>query len=171
MNQLQVVNVLKFLFKIALATKSNNGFLVASCAPKPMGKILAFDYGLKRTGIAITDDLKMIGSPLETVETKDLMPWLEKLLLKEKIELFVVGEARRLNGDASETTFQQLKFTELLHKKFPQIAIARVDETYTSKIAAAAMVQGGMKKSDRRKKENLDKVSAAIILQSYLDGL
>jgi putative holliday junction resolvase len=136
-----------------------------------MGKILAFDYGLKRTGIAITDDLKMIGSPLDTIETKNLIAWLEKLLLKEKIELFVVGEARRLNGDASETTFQQLKFTELLHKKFPQIAIARVDETYTSKIAAAAMVQGGMKKSDRQRKENLDKVSAAIILQSYLDGL
>jgi putative holliday junction resolvase len=135
-----------------------------------MGKILAFDYGLKRTGIAITDDLQMIGSPLDAIETKNLVPWLEKLLLKEKIELFVVGEAHRLNGNASETTFEQQKFVEMLNKKFPQIHIARVDETYTSKIAAAALVQGGMKKSDRQKKGNLDKVSAAIILQSYLDS-
>lgn len=134
-----------------------------------MSKILAIDFGKKRTGLAITDSLQMIASPLKTVDTSLIWKELEVLLPKEKIETVVVGEARYLNGDASQTTMEQAEFVAALQKKFPSIKIARVDETFTSKMAAQAMVIGGVKKSERQKKENLDMVSAAIILQSYLE--
>jgi putative Holliday junction resolvase len=134
-----------------------------------MSKILAIDFGKKRTGLAITDSLQMIASPLKTVDTSLIWKELEVLLPKEKIETVVVGEARYLNGDASQTTMEQAEFVAALQKKFPSIQIARVDETFTSKMAAQAMVIGGVKKSERQKKENLDMVSAAIILQSYLE--
>ena len=135
------------------------------------GKILAFDYGLKRTGLAITDELKMIASPLTTVETKELFPFLEKLMQQENIECFVVGDALRLDGSASETTLRIDDFAQSLSKKFPDIKLERVNEMFTSKLAAEALVTGGMKKKDRQKKGNLDKVAAALILRSYLESI
>lgn len=135
-----------------------------------MYKALGIDYGLKRTGLAITDVLQMIASPLETVDTAVIMDYLEKLLSKEKIETIVVGEARHLDGNASDITVAQQKFCEALQKKFSDKKIIRVDEMFTSKLASQAMVMGGMKKKERQNKGNLDKISAAIILQSYLDS-
>ncbi len=135
-----------------------------------MYKALGIDYGLKRTGLAITDALQMIASPLETVDTAVIMDYLEKLLSKEKIETIVVGEARHLDGNASDITVAQQKFCEALQKKFSDKKIIRVDEMFTSKLASQAMVMGGMKKKERQNKGNLDKISAAIILQSYLDS-
>lgn len=134
-----------------------------------MSKVLAIDYGLKRTGIAITDVLRIVASPLETVETKALLEYLEKLIIKEKIIDVVVGEARHLDGNASEITHAQQAFCDQLQKKIPTIVIHRIDEMFTSKMAAQALVMGGMKKKDRQVKGNLDKVSAAIILQSFLE--
>lgn len=134
-----------------------------------VAKIIAIDYGLKRCGIAITDDLKMIGSPLETVETSKISAYLEVLFSKENVDTIVVGEALRLDGSPGDISDAQSKFAQTLSKKYPVKKIARVDETYTSKLASRALIEGGMKKSDRRKKENLDKVSAAIILQFYLE--
>lgn len=135
-----------------------------------MAKILAIDYGLKRTGIAITDSLCMIGSPLTTVATKDIIKFLKDLFVKENIDTLVVGKAMYLSGEASAITNSQEEFVKLLVKNFPEKKLERVDEAYTSKMAAQALYQSGMKKSDRQKKENLDMVSAAIILQSYLNG-
>lgn len=134
-----------------------------------MSKVLAIDYGQKRTGIAITDSLRMIASPLETVETGKIYEYLEKIILKEKIVDIVVGEARHLDGNASEITLLQEKFCKEINKKFPAVVIHRIDEMYTSKLASQALVTGGMKKKDRQNKGNLDKVSAAIILQQFLD--
>lgn len=134
-----------------------------------MSKVLAIDYGQKRTGIAITDSLRMIASPLETVDTSKIFEYLDKIIQKEKIVDIVVGEARHLDGNASEITLLQEKFCKEITKKFPSIIIHRIDEMYTSKLASQALVMGGMKKKDRQIKGNLDKVSAAIILQQFLD--
>lgn len=133
-----------------------------------MSKALGIDYGKKRTGLAITDALRIIASPLETVNTDQLISRLHVLVEKEKITDFVVGEARHADGTASEITEAQEKFCKQLRKEFPHIPVHRVDEMYTSKLAFAALLEGGMKKKDRQQKENLDKVSAAIILQSFL---
>ena len=133
-----------------------------------MGRVLAFDYGMKRTGLAVTDDLMIIASPLETVETAQLISRLKTLTAKGDIVCLVLGEARHLDGNASSITLEQEKIATLLRKEFPNIPVERVDEMYTSKLAAQALVHGGMKKKDRQKKENLDKVSAALILQSWL---
>jgi putative Holliday junction resolvase len=135
-----------------------------------MYKALGIDYGLKRTGLAITDALQMIASPLETIETSLLFDFLQKLFLKEKINVLVVGEARHLDGNASDITLAQQKFCDELTKKFPDKKIIRIDEMFTSKLASQAMLLGGMKKKDRMVKGNLDKISAAIILQSYLEN-
>jgi len=135
-----------------------------------MYKALGIDYGVKRTGLAITDALQMIASPLETIETPLLFDFLQKLFLKEKINVLVVGEARHLDGNASDITIAQQKFCDELTKKFPDKKIVRIDEMFTSKLASQAMLMGGMKKKDRMVKGNLDKISAAIILQSYLEN-
>ncbi len=134
-----------------------------------MAKALGIDYGQKRTGIAITDDLKMIASPLTTVVTNELFEYLEKLFAKEKIDVVVIGEAKYLDGNSSEITLLQERFVKLFLQKFPDKKVERINEMFTSKMAAQSLVVSGMKKSDRQKKENLDMVSAAIILQSYLD--
>jgi putative Holliday junction resolvase len=135
-----------------------------------MYKALGIDYGLKRTGLAITDALQMIASPLETIETPLLFDFLQKLFSKEKINVLVVGEARHLDGNASDITIAQQKFCDELTRKFPDKKIVRIDEMFTSKLASQAMLLGGMKKKDRMVKGNLDKISAAIILQSYLEN-
>ena len=135
-----------------------------------MSKILAIDFGLKRTGLAITDSMQIIASPLETVDTSKIFEHLKNLVVKEKVIAFVVGEARYADGNASAITLEQEKFCGELLKNFPTLPIHRIDEMYTSKLAAQALVMGGMKKSDRQKKGNLDKVSAAIILQSFLEN-
>lgn len=134
-----------------------------------MAKALGIDYGLKRTGIAITDDLKIIASPLTTVATDALFEYLDKLFAKEKIDVVVIGEAKHLDGNASEITLLQEKFTKSFHQKFPDKKTERINEMFTSKMAGQSLAISGMKKSERQKKENLDMVSAAIILQSYLD--
>lgn len=135
-----------------------------------MPKVLGIDYGKVRTGLAITDELQIIASPLQTVPTKDLLPALQKIIEKEKIFTIVLGEARRLDGSESDISIEQEKFAAVLQKKFPTLKIVRVDEAFTSKMAAQSMIMSGMKKSDRQKKENLDMISAALILRSYLEN-
>ena len=124
-----------------------------------------------RTGLAITDDLQIIASPLQTVPTKELISTLQKIIEKEKISIVVLGEARKLDGSESPISKEQEKFVGVLKKKFPAITIERIDEAFTSKLAAQSMIASGMKKSDRQKKENLDMISAALILRSYLEKI
>jgi putative Holliday junction resolvase len=134
-----------------------------------MGRYLAIDYGTKRTGIAVTDPLNMIASALDTIQTHELMNFLGSYMSGEDVEKLVVGKPMNLDNTPSESMKYVKQFVSAFKKRFPDVAIEWVDERFTSKLAMDAMVTGGMKKSERRKKENIDKVSAAIILQSYLE--
>ena len=134
-----------------------------------VARILAIDYGKKRCGIAETDDLQIIASPLDTVPESELIAFLEAYLLKYDVEIIVVGEPRRMDGSDTHATQPANDLAKKLQKAFPGVCIDRQDETFTSKMAVQSMIDAGAKKSDRRKKENIDKVSAAIILQSYME--
>lgn len=133
-----------------------------------MARILAIDYGLKRTGIAITDELQIIASGLTTVNTKDILEFLKDYATKEKVELFLVGEPKQMNNTASESEALILPFISKLEKLFPEIPIKRVDERFTSKIAFQTMIDSGLKKNQRKNKALVDEISATLILQSYL---
>jgi putative Holliday junction resolvase len=135
-----------------------------------MPRVLAIDLGTKRTGLAVTDPLKILANPLETIETSQLMAFLKAYCVKEEVEALVLGLPIRLNGSDNEMTPKVMKLKEELEIAFPGKKIALVDERFTSKMAMQSMIAMGSKKKDRREKAgNLDKVSAAIILQSYLE--
>jgi putative Holliday junction resolvase len=137
-----------------------------------MGRILAIDLGTKRTGIAVTDTLKMLANPLEMVETPKLIDFLTSYFKKEEVETIVLGYPRHLDGNPNEMTPKVISFKERLSKLFPDKKLVLVDERFTSKIAMQTMIAMGSKKKDRKEKAgNLDKVSAAIILQSYLEQI
>lgn len=134
-----------------------------------MGKILGIDYGLKRVGIAITDDSNTFAFGLDTFASNQIYSYLEDLLTREDIETIVIGDPKNLKNQETDASKPSNTITVKLKKKYPQINIERIDERFTSKIAFQAMIDGGMKKKDRQKKNNIDKVSATIILQSYLE--
>lgn len=133
-----------------------------------MARIIAFDYGKKRIGIAVTDELQIIASGLTTVETSDIFSFLTKYLSDENVELFVVGLPKQMNNLPSESEQLIQPFIKKLQSTFPNIPIVRVDERFSSKMAFQAMIDGGVKKQQRRNKALIDEVSATIILQSYL---
>ena len=133
-----------------------------------MGKIVAIDFGLKRTGIAITDASNIIASPLTTVDSVKLMGYLITLVEKEKVATIVIGDPKRLNNEATHITENVYLLKEALEKQFPSLKIVLVDERFTSKIAFQSMLDNGMKKKQRQEKGMIDQISAAIILQSYL---
>lgn len=134
-----------------------------------MSKVLGIDFGTVRIGLAITDSARIIASPLETIENRGAIEYLKKLTAKEGIIEIVVGEAKRLNGEESEITQLQEQFVKKLRDSIQGITIYRVNEMYTSKMAAQSMITSGIKQSVRRDKGTLDKMSAAILLQSWLD--
>ncbi|SIN64914.1 Holliday junction resolvase RuvX [Algoriphagus halophilus] len=135
-----------------------------------MPRILAIDLGTKRTGLAVTDPLKMLANPLETIETSKLLDYIKTYISKEEVDTLVLGLPTRLNGQDNEMTPKVLAMKEQLEKSFPNQKIELIDERFTSKMAMQSMIAMGSKKKDRREKAgNLDKVSAAIILQSYLE--
>jgi putative Holliday junction resolvase len=134
-----------------------------------MGRILAIDYGRKRCGLAVTDPEQIIGNPLSTVSTHELIPFLEKYIVKEDVECIVIGEPRQMDNTASEAEQFIRPFVKQLRKLFPEMKIERVDERFTSLMASQSILESGAKKKDRQDKGLVDKVSAAIILQTYLD--
>lgn len=133
-----------------------------------MGRILAIDYGTKRTGIAVTDELQIIASGLTTVATHDLIGFLIDYISKENVELFIIGEPKQMNNEASESEAPIQIFIEKLAKSIPSIPIKRVDERFTSKMAFQTMIDSGLKRNQRKNKALVDEISATIILQSYL---
>lgn len=135
-----------------------------------MGRILAIDYGTKRTGIAVTDEMQIIASGLTTVDTKTLLDFLQAYVAKEKVEKFVVGLPKQMNNTASESEVYIQKFLQQLEKVMPHIPVERVDERFTSKIAFQTMVDSGLKKKQRKNKALIDEISATLILQSYLSS-
>lgn len=134
-----------------------------------MGRILAIDYGKKRTGIAVTDPLQIISTGLTTVETQTLKTFIKTYSSENEVDKYVIGLPRQMSGEFSESYKYIKPFGEWLKKEYPDKEIIFVDERFTSKLAMRAMIEGGVKKSDRRDKALIDKVSATIILQSYLE--
>lgn len=132
-------------------------------------RILAFDYGTKRIGVAVTDPLQIIATGLDTVHPKDVVDYLKRYLQKEPVELFVVGEPFQMDGTPSQSAPHIKGFITILKRHFPKIPVERIDERFTSKMASATVAQSGLKRSDRRDKARLDTISATIILQTYLE--
>ena len=135
-----------------------------------MARILAIDYGTKRVGIAVTDPEKIVANPLTTVPTKDIITYLKQYLQEEEVEAIVVGMPRDLFNNDSHSTQAVKQFVNQLKRKFAAYTLHLHDERFTSKMALDAMIRSGSSKSDRRKKENIDKLSATIILQSYMEA-
>ena len=133
-----------------------------------MPRILCIDYGTKRCGIAVTDPLQIIATALTAMEAKNIITFLKEYFLKENVELILVGEPKNLDNSDTDATQPVYEFIKKLHKEFPSITIKTVDERYTSKMAVQSMIEMGMKKKDRRKKENIDQLAATIMLQEYL---
>jgi|TARA_B110000014_G_scaffold249121_1_gene224126 putative Holliday junction resolvase len=133
-----------------------------------MAKVLALDYGQKRTGVAVTDDMQIIASGLKTVETKNLFEFLAEYFKKQDVESVVLGEPKQMNFEASESEVYIQKFAKLFEKKYPKIPLIRVDERFTSKMAFQTMIDSGLSKKQRQNKALVDEISATIILQSYL---
>ncbi len=133
-----------------------------------MARILAIDYGMKRTGIAVTDELQLIASGLTTVATTELIKFLKEYTIKETVELFVVGEPKQMDNSPSESEALIIPFIKKLEKAFPNVVIKRVDERFTSKMAFQTMIDSGLKKNQRKNKALIDEISATLILQIYL---
>ncbi|GIV35489.1 MAG: putative pre-16S rRNA nuclease [Chitinophagales bacterium] len=134
-----------------------------------MGRIIAIDVGLKRTGLAVTDPQQIIATPLTALATEEVIPFLKKYVVRESVECFVVGEPRGLDDQPTHATAIVGAFVRQLQNHFPHIPVASVDERFTSKMAMQTLIQANYKKKDRRVKQNIDKVSAVLILQAYLE--
>ena len=135
-----------------------------------MSRILAIDYGKKRTGVAVTDILQIIANGLTTVATPELMDFILKYTEKEPVERIIVGYPKQMNNEDSENMKRITPFVNQLKKKLPNIPVELVDERFTSVLAHQAMLDGGLKKKARQNKALVDEISATIILQSYLES-
>jgi putative holliday junction resolvase len=131
-------------------------------------RILAIDYGKKRTGMAVTDPLQIIAQGLTTVDTHMALVFLKDYMQKEQVETIIIGDPRNLDGSETDATAAAAEFTKKLKRHFPNVNIVTVDERYSSKMASKAMVDMGMKKKDRQKKGMVDEVAATMMLQEYL---
>ena len=147
----------------------NNSFTHSKFIHSKLSRILAIDYGTKRVGIAVSDPMQIIATGLDTVANEDLMNFLKDYTSKEAVETFVVGEPLDLNGEPTKTTKTIYKFVEKLKKAFPDIPVEMVDESMTSQRAAKILVESGVKKMKRREKGRLDRISAILILQEYIE--
>ena len=136
-----------------------------------MSRVICIDYGGKRTGLAVTDPLKIIATALTTVDTKELIPFLKTYFQQEEVELIIIGEPLNLDNSDTHATPLVKEAIKKLKKEFPSMAIQTMDERFTSKMESRAMIDMGMKKKDRQKKGNIDQIAAAIMLQEYLQGL
>lgn len=134
-----------------------------------MSRILAIDYGIKRTGLAVTDELQLISTALTTVETQKLMQYLTDYCQREQVDTFVVGDAKHMDNTPAESAKYIEPFVAALTKRFPKQKIARMDERFTSKIAFQSMIDSGLRKKQRQDKGLVDAVSATLILQNYMD--
>jgi putative Holliday junction resolvase len=136
-----------------------------------MGRIVAIDYGKKRTGLSVSDPLKMIAGGLTTVASGEVIAWLKNYIAVNEVELFILGEPRQMNYEPSENMARVEEFRKKLKKAIPAIDIRMVDERFTSVLAHQAMLAGGLKKMKRQNKELVDELSATILLQTYLESI
>jgi len=136
---------------------------------RKLPRIVAIDYGLKRVGLAVTDPMQIIANTLTTVNEKEIIPFLKDYFSKEEVSEIVVGKPQRMDGSDTHASQPVEKFVALLRQTFPSIPVVQVDERFTSLMAQRTMIEMGMKKKDRREKGNVDQISAAIILQTWLE--
>ena len=136
-----------------------------------MGRIIAIDYGKKRTGLAVTDPLRITANPLLTIPTQELMDWLRAYINKEQVDEVVIGHPTQLNGQESESMQYIQPFMALFAKSFPHLPLISFDERFTSTLAHRAMIDGGMSKKKRQDKAVVDKLAACIILEDYLSTI
>lgn len=136
-----------------------------------MGRILSIDYGKKRTGIAVTDPLKIIANGLTTVNTHELQRFLDTYISKEDVEKVIVGHPKRFSGEDSEIMVDIKKFLTGFNERYPNLPVELYDERFTSKMAVNAMIEGGLKKKKRQNKKLVDKIAATILLQNYMEEL
>ena len=136
-----------------------------------MGRILAIDFGRRRTGLAVTDPLRITANPLLTVETRELMNWLRDYFSREAVDQVVVGHPTQMNGEESESMNYIRPFLGQFRKQFPDMPVTMYDERFTSVLAHKAMIDGGMRRKDRQDKAVVDKIAACIILEGYLEKL
>ena len=136
-----------------------------------MGRILAIDFGKKRTGLAVTDVLRITANPLLTIDTKDLLVWLQNYFAAEQVAIVGIGHPTQMNGQESKSMNYIRPFMDTFRKTFPAMPLVQFDERFTSVLAHQAMIAGGMKKKDRQNKAVVDKLAACIILEGYLESL
>ncbi|WP_236937663.1 Holliday junction resolvase RuvX [Flavobacterium coralii] len=132
------------------------------------GRIMAIDYGLKRTGIAVTDEMQMIATGLTTIPSETAIAWLQSYFAKEKVEKVIVGIPKQMNNEPSQSAPLVAAFTEKFKTAFPDMPIEGIDERFTSKMAFQTMIDSGLKKKQRQNKALVDEISATIMLQDYL---
>ncbi len=132
---------------------------------------MAIDYGKVRTGLAVTDPVRIIATALTTVETPSLLPYIKDYCTREEVDIFVVGEAKHMDNTPSESMKLIEPFVAALREAFPNKGIARIDERFTSKMAFQTMIDSGLKKKDRRNKGTIDQIAATIMLQDYMRGI
>ncbi len=135
-----------------------------------MARIIAIDYGAKRTGLAVTDPLQIIATGLATINSNELIAYLKKYFLENEVELIIIGEPKNLDDSDTHATPLVKEAIQKLQKEFPQIQLKTVDERFTSKLAKQAMLEMGMKKKERRNKKNVDIIAATIMLQQYMQN-
>ena len=135
-----------------------------------MARVMAIDYGTKRVGLAVTDPLKIIATGLDTVSAAEIFNYLDAYLSKEEVECIVVGEPRTLMNKASSVTPQVNGFVKKIKERYPNIKLERMDERFTSVMAQQAMLDGGLKKKDRQNKETVDRISAVLLLQNWMEA-
>jgi len=157
-----------FNIEITLSLKHVNLTAHISHLPSIM-RLMAFDYGTKRIGIAVTDPLQIIATGLDTVHPQHIVEYLKKYLLTELVELFIVGEPKQMDNTPSQSAVHVKGFVTILKKNFPEIPIEMLDERFTSKMASATIAQSGMNKKGRQNKELVDTISAIILLQSWME--
>lgn len=156
------------VYNLILKTLNNKNQKVRILLNKQLSKYLGIDFGIKKSGVSISDSNKLISFPLETIETKNLIDYIKQISIDENIEVVVIGKPLKLNNEIHDLEEKVVRFIKSLKNHLPNIKIERIDERFTSKISKQIIIQSGLRKKNRRDKLIIDKISASLILESYL---
>ena len=156
------------VYNLILKTLNKKNQKVRILLNKQLSKYLGIDFGIKKSGVSISDSNKLISFPLETIETKNLLDYIKQISIDENIEIVVIGKPLRLNNEIHDLEEEIVKFIKSLKNYLPNIQVERIDERFTSKISKQIIINSGVRKKNRRDKLIIDKISASLILESYL---
>ena len=156
------------VYNLILKTLNKKNQKVRILLNKQLSKYLGIDFGIKKSGVSISDSNKLISFPLETIETKNLLDYIRQISIDENIEIVVIGKPLKLNNEIHDLEEEIVKFIKSLKNHLPNIQVERIDERFTSKISKQIIINSGVRKKNRRDKLIIDKISASLILESYL---